>query len=154
MSRPAASPPDCSSSLDLGYTKFTELQNVLLGIDAGEYLGLFEEHGVNLEHFLSLSEQDLEKMGVAKVGTRKKIVQAICEIHKRDWDKTSVPRVQPKDRRNGINFTCPEAVLMVANINKHFGFINANLRYLCRVYLCAHNFCRRRNMFTFSRLEP
>lgn len=113
-----------------GYTKFTELQNVLLGIDASEYLATFENHGVNLEHFLSLSEDDLVKMGIEKVGVRKRIVHAICEIHKRDWDKSSVPKIVPKDRRNGIYFTCPEAVVMVANINKHLSFLNANLRYL------------------------
>ena len=62
------------------------------------------------------------------VGAPPKLHQAIGEIHKRDWDKSSVPRVQPKDRRNGINFPCPEAVVMVANIDKHLAFINANLR--------------------------
>jgi len=114
-----------------GYTKFSELQSVLAEIEgAAEYFRVFEDHRVNLEHFLSLSETDLEKMGIEKVGVRKRLVQSICEIHKRDWDQSSVPKVQPKDRSSGVHFTCPEAVLMIANINKHFTFINANIRYL------------------------
>ena len=112
-----------------GYTKFSELQSVLAEIEgAAEYFRVFEDHRVNLEHFLSLSETDLEKMGIEKVGVRKRLLQSICEIHKRDWDQSSVPKVQPKDRSSGVHFTCPEAVLMIANINKHFTFINANIR--------------------------
>ena len=113
-----------------GYKKFSELENVLLGIDATEYLPVFEKHKLNLEHFLALNEDDLEKMGIDKVGVRKKMLNAICEIHKRDWDKSSLPKIQPKDRRRGIYFTCPEGVMMVANLNRHLAFLNANLKFL------------------------
>ena len=71
------------------YQKYSELDYVLLGIDAKEYLPYFERHGVTLEHFLALNETDLEKIGVDKVGIRKKMLTAIAEIHKRSWEKTS-----------------------------------------------------------------
>jgi len=113
-----------------GYKKFTELENVLLGIDATDYLSLFEKHQLNLEHFLSLNEADLEKIGVDKVGVRKKMLQAICEMHKRDWDKSSLPKIQPRDRMKGIYFTCPDGVMMVANLDRHLAFLTANLKFL------------------------
>ena len=48
-------------------TKFSELDNILLGLDASEYIPLFNQHGLNLETFLELNELDLEKIGVEKV---------------------------------------------------------------------------------------
>ena len=48
-------------------TKFSELDNILLGLDAAQYIPLFNQHGLNLETFLELNEQDLEKIGVDKV---------------------------------------------------------------------------------------
>ena len=114
------------------YKKFTELENILLGIDAEEYLDLFEKHEINLEQFLTLSEDDLEGMGINKLGVRKRMVEAIVEIHKKDWEKTSLPTITPKDRQKGIYFTCPEAVVMIANMNNHMKFLSANVSYLTK----------------------
>ena len=64
--------------------KFSELESVLLGLDLAEYLPLFREHKVAaLDTFLCLSESDLEAMGVAEVGARKKIADGIFSIHKK-----------------------------------------------------------------------
>ncbi len=38
---------------------FSQLDNLLLGLDAAEYIPLFNRHGVNLEMFLQLNEKDL-----------------------------------------------------------------------------------------------
>ena len=114
----------------LEYKKCSELDFVLLGIDAKEYLPHFEAHGVALEHFLALNEKDLEKIGVEKVGIRKKMLSAIAEIHKRNWEKTSLPVIKTVDKQKGIYYTCPDAVLMIANIADHFKFIRANVEHL------------------------
>ena len=102
------------------YKKYSELDFVLLGIDAKEYLPNFEAHGVTLDYFLALNESDLEKIGVDKVGVRKKMLTAISEIHKRNWEKTSLPVIKTVDKQKGIYYTCPDAVLMIANISDHF----------------------------------
>ena len=52
--------------VDDGIVKFSELDNILLGLDAAEFIPLFGEHGVKLETFLQLNECDLEKIGVDK----------------------------------------------------------------------------------------
>ena len=112
------------------YQKYSELDYVLLGIDAKEYLPYFERHGVTLEHFLALNETDLEKIGVDKVGIRKKMLTAIAEIHKRNWEKTSLPVIKTIDKQKGIYYTCPDAVIMVAKVSEHFRYIRANFEHL------------------------
>ena len=112
------------------YQKYSELDYVLLGIDAKEYLPYFERHGVTLEHFLALNETDLEKIGVDKVGIRKKMLTAIAEIHKRSWEKTSLPVIKTIDKQKGIYYTCPDAVIMVAKVSEHFRYIQANFEHL------------------------
>ena len=52
--------------VDDGIVKFSELDNILLGLDAAEFIPLFGEQGVKLETFLQLNECDLEKIGVDK----------------------------------------------------------------------------------------
>ena len=118
---------ECNS---LEYKKYSELDFVLLGIDAKEYLPHFEAHGVTLDYFLALNESDLEKIGVDKVGVRKKMLTAISEIHKRNWEKTSLPVIKTVDKQKGIYYTCPDAVLMIANISDHFKYIRANVEHL------------------------
>ena len=117
-------------SNSLEYKKYSELDFVLLGIDAKEYLPHFEAHGVTLDYFLALNESDLEKIGVDKVGVRKKMLTAISEIHKRNWEKTSLPVIKTVDKQKGIYYTCPDAVLMIANISDHFKYIRANVEHL------------------------
>jgi len=121
---------DSLSASSLEYKKYSELDFVLLGIDAKEYLPNFEMHGVTLEHFLALNESDLEKIGVDKVGIRKKMLTAISEIHKRNWEKTSLPIIKTIDKQKGIYYTCPDAVLMISNISDHFKYIRANVEHL------------------------
>ena len=118
------------SANSLEYKKYSELDFVLLGIDAKEYLPHFEAHGVTLEYFLALSESDLEKIGVEKVGVRKRMLTAISEIHKRNWEKTSLPIIKTIDKQKGIYYTCPDAVMMIANIADHFKYIRANVEHL------------------------
>lgn len=75
---------------------------MLLGLDLAEYLPLFREHKVAaIDTFLCLSESDLEAMGVAEVGARKKISDGIFSIHKKEWTMDSLPRITPRDKQGG-----------------------------------------------------
>ena len=66
------------------FRTFSDLESILLGLDLAEYLPLFRSHKVtSLDTFLCLSEADLEAMGVAEVGARKKIADGIFSIHKK-----------------------------------------------------------------------
>ena len=76
------------------------------------------------------AHSDLEKIGVEKVGVRKKMLTAISEIHKRNWEKTSLPVIKTIDKQKGIYYTCPDAVLMIANVSDHSKYIRANVEHL------------------------
>lgn len=52
---------------------------------------------VSFESFLRLSEKDLEAMGVKAVGVRKKLLRAIRDIHKKEWETSSLPNPAAKD---------------------------------------------------------
>ncbi|KAK4291536.1 hypothetical protein Pmani_035646 [Petrolisthes manimaculis] len=105
---------------------FGELEMVLSGLDLSYMIPLFQEHEVSFESFLRLSEKDLEAMGVTAVGVRKKLLRTIKDIHKKEWQTSSLPNPAAKD----FQMTVPEAAAMIANINKHFRYIHATVGYL------------------------
>jgi SAM domain (Sterile alpha motif). len=55
----------------------TELLNSL---GLGEYIPAFEDNAIDAESILSLSDADLKELGVAKLGHRKKILEAITSF--------------------------------------------------------------------------
>ena len=55
----------------------TELLNSL---GLGEYIQAFEDNAIDAESLLSLSDADLKELGVAKLGHRKKILEAIASL--------------------------------------------------------------------------
>jgi len=42
-----------------------------------------------------------------QIGIRKKISESIIDIHRKDWEKSSLPKISPKDKENGIYLSCP-----------------------------------------------
>ena len=49
-------------------------------LDLDQYVQVFSDNDVDLELLPSLSEQDLEKLGVTSLGHRKKLLKAIAEL--------------------------------------------------------------------------
>eukprot|EP00092_Neocalanus_flemingeri_P001990 GFUD01002123.1.p1 GENE.GFUD01002123.1~~GFUD01002123.1.p1 ORF type:complete len:485 (+),score=192.90 GFUD01002123.1:828-2282(+) len=117
--------------------KFTEMENVLLGLDLREFVPVFREHKVGLEEFLLMREGDIERLGVDKVGAVKRLLVGQAEIHKADWAKSSLPSVAPDHRREGLMLTTPTATAMIANISQHARYIKANIGYI-RLQLRQH----------------
>ena len=54
--------------------KFTEMENVLLGLDLREYVPAFREHKVGLEEFLLVKEEGIMRVGVEKVVVVKRLL--------------------------------------------------------------------------------
>ncbi|XP_068237919.1 ankyrin repeat, SAM and basic leucine zipper domain-containing protein 1-like [Palaemon carinicauda] len=104
---------------------YGELEMVLCGLELKDLIPLFHEHRVSFESFLRFTEKDLEDMNISAVGVRKKILQAIKEIHKKDWQTSSLP-----DLTQSTVITVPEAVAMIGNINKHVRYMHASIGYL------------------------
>ena len=76
--------------------------------------------------FLLLREEGLESLG-AGLGARKRLVAAQAELHRRDWDRGSLPRLPLADRRDGLMVTAPEVAAMRANIPQHGRLMRASL---------------------------
>lgn len=130
-----------AKSKDQNYTskikKFTELENVLLGLDLHDYLEVFNNHKVGLSEFLLLTEADLIQMGIDQVGSRKKMLEGQAEIHKQAWEKPSMPRLGMEDKKVGLMLSCPDATAIMANISQHTRYLTANVGFI-RAQLTNH----------------
>ncbi len=82
--------------------KYSELDNILLALKADEYIPLFQKHKMELNHFLACNEKDLEELGIDKIGLRKSLINAISDMTKKDFEKSSMPRISFKDKQNGV----------------------------------------------------
>ena len=76
----SAPPPSTTSSSILG-----DLEMFLMGLQLSELVPLFRNHRVEFGQLLSMTDSDLQKMGVVRVGQRKKILNGVLEVHKREW---------------------------------------------------------------------
>ena len=47
-----------------------------------------------MELFLRMRDEDMIQMGIDELGSRKKLTQAIMDIHKQDWKTGSLPDLQ------------------------------------------------------------
>lgn len=57
----------------------------LHGLHLGELIPKFQAHKIEFGQLLSMTDSDLAEIGVAEVGARKKILNAVLEVHKKEW---------------------------------------------------------------------
>ncbi|XP_022110897.1 ankyrin repeat, SAM and basic leucine zipper domain-containing protein 1-like isoform X3 [Acanthaster planci] len=93
-SRSVSMQPTTSLSINLTSSASGEacddLDLFLCGLDLGHLSPCFRQHAVKFSVLLQMSEADLEKIGIDKYGWRHKIMDAVHEIHKRNWEPGSV----------------------------------------------------------------
>jgi ankyrin repeat/SAM/basic leucine zipper domain-containing protein 1 len=65
-----------------------------MGLDLTALVPLFREHKMNYDTFLLLDDGDLDLMGITEVGYRTKLLNAIKEVHTKDWERGSLPAIQ------------------------------------------------------------
>lgn len=105
--------------------RYGELELFLHGLELGSFIELFHRHQVSFHQLLQLTDSDLEKIGVMKVGARKKIVDAIKAVHKKDWQTTSLMKIQ-----YDTSIRCSDAAAMLANISRHTLYITSTIGYI------------------------
>ncbi|KAK3101327.1 hypothetical protein FSP39_002709 [Pinctada imbricata] len=115
-------PTDSQSSV----MKYGELELFLSGLDLGHFIGLFQQHQIDFATLLRSSDDDLCKMGIQQLGVRKKILDGIHGVHKKDWERSSLPSMD-----NGKKLSCADAVAIMSNISKHTKYISSTLTYIC-----------------------
>ena len=71
-------------------------------------------------------------------------MDSISTVHKRDWEKSGLPRITPRDKQRGIFLTAPDCVAMAANIAGHLKFLGANVGWVEKLiyYLICPFSCR------------
>ncbi|KAK3585906.1 hypothetical protein CHS0354_038442 [Potamilus streckersoni] len=107
------------------FKKYGELELFLAGLELGHLVPLFQQQQVEFADFLRMTDEDLIKMGLEQIGIRKKILDGTRAVHKKPWEKSSLPAVQCK-----THITCAEAVAIVANISKHSKYIGSTIGYI------------------------
>ncbi|XP_078678757.1 uncharacterized protein LOC144914603 isoform X1 [Branchiostoma floridae x Branchiostoma belcheri] len=107
------------------YTRYGDLEMFLYGLQLGHLVPVFQEHAVTFADLLKIKPEELDKMGIRQVGVQKTLLAAVRDVHKRDWEKSSLPRPQG---RAGIR--CDEAVAVLSNITRHVSYIASTVAYI------------------------
>ncbi|XP_013775004.2 ankyrin repeat, SAM and basic leucine zipper domain-containing protein 1-like isoform X1 [Limulus polyphemus] len=114
-----------SEKQDSKYMRFGDLEMFLSSLELSALIPVFHDHQINFHDLLLMTEHDLEKVGVDKFGVRKKILDAIHEVHEKKWEKSSLPDLKQKKY-----ISCPDAVALMANIAQHLSYIQSTVLYL------------------------
>ncbi|XP_078596608.1 ankyrin repeat, SAM and basic leucine zipper domain-containing protein 1-like [Branchiostoma floridae x Branchiostoma japonicum] len=107
------------------YTRYGDLEMFLYGLQLGHLVPVFQEHAVTFADLLKIKAEELDKMGIRQVGVQKTLLAAVRDVHKRDWEKSSLPRPQGK-----AGIRCDEAVAMLSNITRHVSYIASTVAYI------------------------
>lgn len=118
---PAPAPPPSTDSI----ATVTELETVLMGLDLTCLLPIFYEHKMNYDSFLLMDDGDLDRMGISQVGYRTRLLNAVKEIHTKEWERGSLPAIQYSKY-----LSCPEATALVGNLAIHGRYMLASVAYL------------------------
>ncbi|RMX46506.1 hypothetical protein pdam_00023278, partial [Pocillopora damicornis] len=82
------------------------------------------EHKMTFEEFLNLTEKELDQMGITQVGVRTKILDSIREVHKKEWDVSSL---QSKEKHI---LSASEVTVILANVSRHLAFVRSSVSYV------------------------
>ncbi|XP_052073142.1 ankyrin repeat, SAM and basic leucine zipper domain-containing protein 1-like isoform X1 [Mytilus californianus] len=105
--------------------KYGELELFLCGLDLSRFVSLFQQQHLDFTTVLQMTDEDLIKMGIHQIGVRKKILDGIRTVHKKEWETTSLQQVQYNKQ-----ISCAESIAMVANISKHCKYIGSTTGYI------------------------
>ncbi|KAL8620594.1 hypothetical protein ACOMHN_017875 [Nucella lapillus] len=119
----AASQQDVSKGC--GYLKYGDLEMFLYGLQLGQFHDLFTAHLVDFPLLLTMTEEDLVKMGITQVGVRLKLMEGIAAVHKRNWETSSLVPIRIKSQ-----VKCPDAIAIVANLSLHLRYVSSSVTYV------------------------
>jgi len=99
--------------VDPQFWRCTEVCQWLDRIELSEYQSVFREHDISGEDLMDLSDEDLQGMGITKLGHRKKILRHCRDLFNRE-DKLLSPRGSPHSlSSNGEDNPDDEQSIMV-----------------------------------------
>ncbi|CAG5118043.1 unnamed protein product, partial [Candidula unifasciata] len=105
--------------------RYGELEVFLHGLDLSHLVGLFQRQLIDLSLLMTLTEQDLINAGVDQIGARKKLLDAIQALHKKDWQPSSLVSIHFNKQ-----IRCSDAAAILANSSKHLRYIGSTVVYI------------------------
>lgn len=115
---PVAQPQICA--------RYGDLELFLCGLELSSLVPVFQQHQINLSALLRMRDYDLEKVGIPQLGVRKKILEAVGQLHKKEWDVSNL------DEQFATVIGVNEATVILGNVAKHIGYISATVEYVTR----------------------
>ncbi|KAK7101388.1 ankyrin repeat, SAM and basic leucine zipper domain-containing protein 1-like [Littorina saxatilis] len=105
--------------------KYGDLEVFLFGLDLGQFHSVFQAQQVDFALLLTLNEDDLINMGITQVGVRKKLLEGMAAVHKRNWESSSLVPIRIKSQ-----VQCADAMAIVANLSKHLRYLASSVTYI------------------------
>jgi len=75
---------------DSSYVLYDELELFLHGLELGHITKNFKEHHLKFTDLLKIQDSELIEIGIKELGIRKKLIQAVRDVHTNQWDTTSL----------------------------------------------------------------
>ncbi|PAA80555.1 hypothetical protein BOX15_Mlig003500g5 [Macrostomum lignano] len=114
-----------STSADDESAKLDDLSSFFYGIGYPEVANQFRAHSLTFVDLLTTTDSALEKIGVRQVGVRRRILEAVRQLHRRPWRDSSMPQLA-----TGRPPAAADYLAILANLHRHLEFMNATLKYL------------------------
>ncbi|GAB1605185.1 ankyrin repeat, SAM and basic leucine zipper domain-containing protein 1-like [Argonauta hians] len=106
---------------------YGQLELFLCGLNLQSSIPKFKEHNITFSQLLTLSEHDLEKIGVEQIGSRKMLVEAIRAVHQMEWQTSSLMKIHYDQ-----SITCADTAAMLANLSQHALYMTSTIVYMCK----------------------
>ena len=107
--------------------QLSDLELFLTGLDLLEFLPLLQdENCLSFKQLLTLSDSELQKIGITQLGVRKKILNGIHEVNKKEWSNSSFPHTSEFSRY----LSCTETNGMMKNLLNHTQYMTSSIVYL------------------------
>ena len=106
--------------------QFSDLELFLAGLDLLDLLPMLQdENCITFKQLLTLTDSELEKIGITQLGIRKKILNGVNEVNKKDWKTESFPHTREFSRY----LSCSEANAMIKNICSQTQYMTSSVAY-------------------------
>ena len=106
--------------------RFGDLELVLGGLGLSDLIATFHAHQVTFPQFLRMRDEDLKPI-VNHAGIRKKILENIAKLHKKEWEVTSLSSTGTVQTSK---LTCSEAIFIMQNLKKHTAYMASTVAYM------------------------
>nr|ACO10570.1 Ankyrin repeat, SAM and basic leucine zipper domain-containing protein 1 [Caligus rogercresseyi] len=103
------------------------------GLSTDEMEAFFREGVTDLATLISLTERDIsDRIGINRIGVVKSISAFIKDLHRKEWKRSCLPKVQIYDPSKGLKFSCPESISVMGNVRKQLLYLRSTIIYLQR----------------------